>query len=83
VVMVDGKLALFVERGGRSMLSFSTEPDELGLAVETMTFAVKDGGLERLSIEKVDGRSVFETPLAPVLLQAGFTESPRGLRFGA
>jgi ATP-dependent helicase Lhr and Lhr-like helicase len=83
VVLVDGKLGLFIERGGRSMLSFSTDSDELTLAAETMAFAVKDGGLDRLSIQKVDGRSVFETPLAPILLHAGFTESPRGLRFGA
>jgi ATP-dependent Lhr-like helicase len=82
-VLVDGKLILFVERGGRSMLVFSEDSEELALAVETLTIAVKDGMSERLAMEKVNGRSVFETPEASILLRAGFTESPRGLRFGA
>jgi ATP-dependent Lhr-like helicase len=83
VVLVDGKLILFIERGGRSMLVFSDDPEELAIAVETLTIAVKDGMSERLTLEKVDGRSVFETPAAPLLMRAGFTESTRGLRFGA
>jgi ATP-dependent Lhr-like helicase len=83
VVLVDGKLTLFIERGGRSMLAFSDDPEELFLAVEAMTIAVKDGMLERLSLEKVNGRSVFDTPILQVLVNAGFTESPRGLRFDA
>jgi ATP-dependent Lhr-like helicase len=65
------------------MLSFSEEPEELVAAVETLTLAVKDGTSERLSLEKVNGRSVFDSGMTPHLLQAGFTESPRGLRFGA
>jgi ATP-dependent Lhr-like helicase len=65
------------------MLSFSEEPEELAAAVETLTLAVKDGTSERLSLEKVDGRSVFDSGMASHFLRAGFTESPRGLRFGA
>jgi ATP-dependent Lhr-like helicase len=83
VVLVDGKLILFIERGGRSMLVFSDDPEELAIAVETLAIAVKDGMSERLTLERVDGRSVFETPAAPLLVRAGFTESTRGLRFGA
>jgi ATP-dependent helicase Lhr and Lhr-like helicase len=81
--LVDGKLILFIERGGRSMLTFSDESDDLAAAIESVTIAVKDGFLERLSLEKVDGRAVFETPAATTLRAAGFVESPRGLRFGA
>ena len=83
MVQVDGKLVLFIERGGRSMLSYSEEPEELAAAVEALTLAVKDGTSERLSLEKVNGRSVFDSGMTAPLLQAGFTESPRGLRFGA
>jgi ATP-dependent Lhr-like helicase len=82
-VLVDGKLTLFIERGGRSMLVFSEDVEELSLAIEAMTLAVKDGILERLNLEKVNGRSVFDTPVRPMLVSAGFTEAPRGLRFGA
>jgi ATP-dependent Lhr-like helicase len=83
VALVDGKLIVFIERGGRSMLTFSDESDDLAAAIESVTIAVKDGLLERLSLEKVDGRAVFETPAAATLRAAGFVESPRGLRFGA
>ncbi|MEA2509026.1 MAG: ATP-dependent helicase Lhr and Lhr-like helicase [Actinomycetota bacterium] len=83
VVLVDGNLVLFLERGGRSMLVFSEDVGELGVAVETLALGVKDGINDRLTLEKVDGRSVFDSAIAPVLIRAGFTESPKGLRFGA
>jgi ATP-dependent Lhr-like helicase len=82
-VLVDGNLVLFLERGGRSMLVFSEDVGELGVAVETLALGVKDGINDRLTLEKVDGRSVFDSAIAPVLIRAGFTESPKGLRFGA
>jgi ATP-dependent Lhr-like helicase len=83
VVLVDGKLVFFLERGGRSMLVFSDDAEELSAAVETLALAVKDGISDRLSLEKIDGRSVFDSGVASVLIRAGFTESPKGLRFGA
>ncbi|MDP9224149.1 MAG: DEAD/DEAH box helicase [Actinomycetota bacterium] len=83
VVVVDGALALFIERGGRSILTFTRDPENLERAVEAITIAAKDGMLGRISLEKVDGRSVFESSLTQVLVQAGLSQSLRGLRFDA
>ena len=83
VVLVGGKVILFIERGGRSMLTFSGDSQELAAAIESTAIAVKEGFLERLSLERVDGQVVFETPAAAILREAGFVESPRGLRFVA
>ena len=83
VVLVDGALVLYVERGGRVVLTFAEEPERLQGAVDALVLAVRDGAVGRLSVERVDGREVFDTGLAELLTKAGFSVSPRGLRLRA
>jgi ATP-dependent Lhr-like helicase len=80
VVVVDGFLVLYVERGGRTLLTFSAEPDLLQPAVDALALAVHDGALGRLSVERADGERIHHTPLAAALGAAGFYATPRGLR---
>src|SRR5439155_1036692 len=80
VVLVDGRLVLYVEKGGRTVLTFSDEEAALQPAVDALTLAVRDGFLGRIAVERADGGDVFDTPLAALLAEAGFTLSPRGLR---
>jgi ATP-dependent Lhr-like helicase len=80
VVLVDGALVLYVERGGRTLLSWSEDPAELHSAAAGLADAVRRGALGRLSVERADGVSVLETPLAEALAKAGFSATPRGLR---
>jgi ATP-dependent Lhr-like helicase len=80
VVLVDGALVLYVERGGRTLLTYSDEPELMHPAVDALALAVRDGALGRLSVERADGEGIFETPLALALAEAGFRVSPRGLR---
>jgi ATP-dependent Lhr-like helicase len=82
VVLVDGRLALYVERGGRSVLSFTTDPELLVAATSALAGAVQRGRLGRVTIQKVDGGDVLETrsPLTDALDTAGFRTTPRGLR---
>ncbi len=80
VVLADGQLVLYVERGGKTLLSWTSDPELLGPAARALTAAVRDGALGRLSVERADGTGVFDSPLADALEQAGFRPTPRGLR---
>jgi ATP-dependent helicase Lhr and Lhr-like helicase len=80
VVLVDGALALYVERGGRTLLSWSDEEDTLQLAADALALAVAEGWLGTLSVERADGGGVHDSPLAQALTAAGFRVTPKGLR---
>ncbi|MDP9435987.1 MAG: hypothetical protein M3P93_12665, partial [Actinomycetota bacterium] len=83
VVLVDGGLVLYVERGGKSLLSFREEDTCLGPAVDALALAVRDGALGRLTVEKADGEPALTSPLGLALEHAGFRPTPRGLRLRA
>ncbi len=80
VVLVDGACVLYVERGGRTLLSFTDEETALQPAADALALTVRDGGLGRLSVEKADGAPVADSALGHALTAAGFRPSPRGLR---
>ncbi|MFM6849887.1 MAG: DEAD/DEAH box helicase, partial [Terrabacter sp.] len=82
VVVVDGELVLYVERGGKTMLCWSEEPEPLQAAADALALAVREGALGRLTVEKADGASVLgsDHPLVQALSSAGFHMTPRGLR---
>jgi ATP-dependent helicase Lhr and Lhr-like helicase len=83
VVLVDGALALYVERGGRTLLTWSDEPELLGPAAEALSTAVRRGTLGRLTVEKADGAPLLgsgPSALRAALDAAGFVATPRGLR---
>jgi ATP-dependent Lhr-like helicase len=77
---VDGDLILYVERGGRTLLTFSDEPDRLRRAADALALAVRDGALGRLAVERADGGEVYSSPMARALTEAGFRPTARGLR---
>jgi ATP-dependent Lhr-like helicase len=83
VVLVDGALVLYVERGGKTMLAFSDDPDVLLPAARSLGETVRRGGVQKLSVETVGGVFVLGTPLGDALTDAGFTATPRGLRMRA
>ena len=83
VVTVDGALVVYVERGGRTLLSFTDEAASLQPAADALALAVRAGQLGRLQVERADGSSVLGSPLADALAAAGFRATPRGLRLRA
>jgi ATP-dependent helicase Lhr and Lhr-like helicase len=84
VVLADGSLVLYVERGGRTLLSWTEDPKLLEPSAAALAAAVRDGALGRLTVERADGlRAGGETPLARALESAGFRPTPRGLRLRA
>ncbi|MFF0306418.1 DEAD/DEAH box helicase [Streptosporangium sp. NPDC004379] len=82
VVLVDGHLVLYVERGGKTLLSF-TDGERLRPAVDALALAVRDGALGKLTVERADGSAIGDSPLAGALEAAGFHPTPRGLRLRA
>jgi ATP-dependent Lhr-like helicase len=80
VVLVDGECVLYVERGGRTLLSFSEDPERLSAAAGALAVSVREGALGKLHVESADGEAIGNSALAEALEQAGFRPSPRGLR---
>ncbi|WP_369375932.1 ATP-dependent helicase [Streptomyces sp. cg36] len=82
VVLVDGELALYMERGGKSLLVWPTEPDDPALhaAVEALAGAARAGRLGTVTVERVNGEAALTSPLSRPLETAGFVPTPRGLR---
>jgi len=82
VVLVDGHLALYLERGGKSLLAFDTEPAVVDAATRSLTSTLR-GTLPKLRIEKVNGDFAVGTPVGKALVEAGFVATPQGLRLRA
>lgn len=83
VVIGDGALIVYVERGGKTLLSFSNEREELQKAADVLALAVRERVVPRLDVESVDGAPVGTTPLGEAMRHAGFRDSSRGLRLRA
>jgi ATP-dependent Lhr-like helicase len=77
----------FLERGGRSLLSFTDNAETLNAAAAALGDLVTGGRVGGLLVERINGASVLD-PSAPAdhaavataLTAAGFSRTPRGLR---
>jgi ATP-dependent helicase Lhr and Lhr-like helicase len=81
VVLFAGELVLYVERGGKTLLSWTEDPAALEPCAHALAGAVREGALGRITVEKADGGVVgTDSPLTRALESAGFRHTPRGLR---
>ncbi|TXS57222.1 ATP-dependent helicase [Streptomyces sp. t39] len=82
VVLVDGELTLYMERGGKSLLAWATDPDAPALhaAAEALAGAAREGALGTVTVERTNGTPALTSPLGRALEGAGFHATPRGLR---
>ncbi|WP_409238997.1 ATP-dependent helicase [Streptomyces sp. PA5.6] len=90
VVLVDGELTLYMERGGKTLLAWPAVPDapiaddpRLHAASEALAGAARAGSLGTVTVERVNGEAALTSPFAPLLEGAGFHATPRGLRLRA
>ncbi|QHK21541.1 DEAD/DEAH box helicase [Pseudarthrobacter psychrotolerans] len=83
VVMVDGALILYVERGGKTLLAFSEDTTVLSAAGAALVSVVTRGAVDKLIMEKVNGHGILDTPVAAALAAAGAYSTPKGLRIRA
>jgi ATP-dependent helicase Lhr and Lhr-like helicase len=86
VVLVDGELAWFLERGGRSLLTFTADPAAHYAAAAALADLVGARRVESILVERVDGVPALQplgggpSPVVDALSDAGFARTPRGLR---
>ncbi|MFE7627174.1 DEAD/DEAH box helicase [Streptomyces sp. NPDC057509] len=85
VVLVDGELTLYMERGGKTLLAWPTDPDDPALraAAGALASAARAGALGTVTVERTNGASSLTSPLGRTLEAAGFLATPRGLRLRA
>jgi len=79
VVLVDGALVLYLERGGRSALAFTDDEEVLTAAAADLVRTAQARRLDTLTVEQVNGEFVYNTPTGRALRAGGFVESSRGL----
>ena len=87
VVLVDGELAWFLERGGRSLLTFTDDPAANHAAATALADLVAARRVASILVERIDGtpalqpRAGGQNPAALTgLIEAGFVRTPRGMR---
>ena len=79
VVLVDGTLALYLERGGSSLLAFDVDERTRDAALAALPAAARLTGRDRVLVTRVNGAPI--TPAwSDLLAGAGFRPTPRGLR---
>jgi ATP-dependent Lhr-like helicase len=82
VALVDGVPVLYVERGGRGLVTFpaADDPERLGPALAALRMLLADGRLRELVVSRVDGE-----PVSPAsrwrdrLAAGGFAAGYRGM----
>ena len=88
-MLVDGDLAWFLERGGRSLLTFTDDPAVDHAAAMALADLVASRRVASILVERIDGAPALQPHAggpSPVLdaltglLEAGFARTPRGMR---
>jgi len=96
VVLVEDQPVLYVERGGRGLLTVGQVPtrsgdagpagpagDVLREALQALAEAVRAGRVPRLSLERINGEPAIASSLVEVLTEFGFHSGPRRLTLSA
>jgi len=82
VVLVSGEAALYLERGGRGLLTLpaaAADPEIAARAVQALArLLLPAGPLRELNLERVDRVPPAESTLAPALREVGFRQAYRG-----
>ncbi|KIF00559.1 DEAD/DEAH box helicase [Streptomyces sp. RSD-27] len=81
VVLVDGELILYLERGGKTLLAWPDPGDaRLAAATAALVAASRAGTLPDLTVERINAAAALTSPVGQTLETAGFHATPRGLR---
>jgi ATP-dependent helicase Lhr and Lhr-like helicase len=78
VVLLDGELVAFLERGGKRLVTFPAG-ERSTVWVDALAGLVRGGRVRRLVIGHIDGEPAAASPLADELRRAGFADGYRGL----
>jgi ATP-dependent Lhr-like helicase len=99
VVMVEDEPLLYVERGGRGLVTLAETPtgsiapasparpgsrgEPLLAALAALAEAVRGGRVGKLALERIDGEPATASPLAQELIELGFHSGPRKFTLSA
>ncbi|HMD52785.1 MAG TPA: DEAD/DEAH box helicase [Solirubrobacteraceae bacterium] len=90
VVIVENEPALYVERGGRGLVTLidggagdGERGELLRRALTALGEAVRAGRVPKLALERIDGAPAIASGLAPALVELGFQTGPRRLTLSA
>jgi ATP-dependent Lhr-like helicase len=89
VVTLDGEAVLYVERGGKGLVSLrdpldgSTPAPWLREALEALADHVRRGRIKRIGLERFDGDPVVGSVFEALLIEIGFRQGPRKLTLSA
>jgi ATP-dependent helicase Lhr and Lhr-like helicase len=97
VVMVAEEPVLYLERGGRSLLTLGDpavalagaahaaqgQAEPLHAALRALVDAVRGGRVGKLALERIDGAPAISSPLAKTLAEMGFHYGPRRFTLSA
>jgi hypothetical protein len=80
---MDGELAAWISRGEKQILTFvdgSNEraPQHIRRQIAQVLAGLVGKSRRAVFVTEVDGRPVGETPMAPVLVEAGFSRGTHG-----
>ncbi|HEY0517258.1 MAG TPA: DEAD/DEAH box helicase [Solirubrobacteraceae bacterium] len=91
VVLVEEQPVLYLERGGRGLITLA-EParhelaggeDTIAIALRGLADAVRGGRVPKVSLERIDGAPAISSALAAALIELGFHSGPRRLTLSA
>ncbi len=82
VVIRDGELLVYAERGARTLLTFTDDAAALEVAAQALAEVVRTGRLSGLTITTVDGQPLLGSPhpIQEALRNNGFHTTPKGMR---
>jgi ATP-dependent helicase Lhr and Lhr-like helicase len=94
VVFVDSEPVLYLERGGRGIVTLGVRASEsleasgdrdgaLALALSALADAVRAGQVGPVALERVDGEPAIGSRFEPMLVDLGFRQGPRKLTLRA
>ncbi len=92
VVTVEEQPVLYVERGGRGLITLVEQsgqpaapgrPDAVEVALAALADAVRTGRIGKLALERIDGEPAVSSVFARALADVGFQTGPRRLTLSA
>jgi len=78
VVLADGEAMVFVERGGRSLVTFERASDDPPRWIPALRSLVTSGRVRQLEIAKIDGARATGSALGEALVANGFSPGYKG-----
>jgi ATP-dependent Lhr-like helicase len=83
VVLVDGAPVLYLERGGRGVLTFPAFDDDAVARLGIEAIREDFTAAARRSIDRIDGEPATASPALRLFAEAGFAPGYRGLTYRA